>query len=420
MNTKITAEKIRMIPLLHNIDRIRSDFPILSCLIHSKPLVYLDNAATSQKPRQTIEAMDQYYREYNSNIHRGVHTLSEKATSAYEKSRIKVSEFINARSTSEIIFTRGTTESINLIAQSYGRFILKAGDEIIISEMEHHSNIVPWQILCKQIGVVLRVIPINDKGELILEEFRSLLGQKTKLVSIGHVSNALGTVNPVKQIIDLAHAHGAVTVLDGAQAAPHCPVDVQDIDCDFYCFSSHKLYGPTGIGILCGKQHLLEEMCPYQGGGDMIKTVTFKKTTYSDLPYKFEAGTPNIAGVIGIGAAIDYVNNIGMKAIAEYENYLLEYATGAISTIKDLKLIGTAKQKAAILSFIIKDIHPHDIGTILDHEGIAIRTGHHCAMPIMDKYGVPATARASFSFYNTTEEIDKLIIGIEHAKEVFS
>ncbi len=409
-----------MVPLIHDIDRIRSDFPILSCQINSKPLVYFDNAATSQKPRQVIETVDRYYREYNSNIHRGVHTLSEKATTAYEQSRKKVSSYINAQSIRQIIFTRGTTECINLIAQSYGRSMLKAGDEIIVSEMEHHSNIVPWQILCEQVGTVLRVIPINDDGELNLEEYHNLLGQKTKLVSIGHVSNALGTINPVKMIIEQAHEHGAVTILDGAQAAPHCLVDVQDINCDFYCFSSHKLYGPTGIGVLYGKQHLLEDMPPYQGGGDMIRTVTFNKTTYNDLPYKFEAGTPNIAGVIGLGAAIDYVNTIGLIAIAEYEHYLLEYATNAASTIKDLKLIGTAAQKAAILSFVIDDIHPHDIGTILDHDGVAIRTGHHCAMPVMDRFGIPATARASFSFYNTTEEIDKLIVGIEHAKEVFS
>ena len=402
-----------------DIDAVRADFPILQETIHGKPLVYMDNAATTQKPVQVITAVDEYYRHYNSNIHRGVHTLSEKATAAYEGARKKIQTFINAASTKEIIFTRGTTESINLVTQSYGRSTLKPGDEIIISEMEHHSNIVPWQLLCEQTGAVLKIIPINDDGELIMEEYGKLLNAKTRIVAIVHISNALGTINPVKKIIDMAHAHNAVVLVDGAQAVAHTPVDVQALDCDFYVFSGHKLFGPTGTGVLYGKQSLLEQMPPYQGGGDMIKMVTFKKTTYNDLPHKFEAGTPHIAGFIGLGAAIDYVTKTGLENISAWESDLLHYATEAAGNIKELKLIGTAKHKASILSFTLKGIHPHDIGTILDHEGIAIRAGHHCAMPVMEHFKIPATARASFSFYNTRAEVDRLVLGINKCLEIF-
>lgn len=414
-----TAETLHPGDLALDVEAIRKDFPILSQQVHGKPLIYFDNAATSQKPIQVIETLDDYYRQYNSNVHRGVHTLSEKATAAYEHARIKCRDFISASSEKEIIFTRGATEAINLVAQSYGRSQLKPGDEIIISAMEHHSNIVPWQILCEQTGAVLKVIPINDDAELILEEYEKLLGPKTRLVAIVHISNALGTINPVKQIIDRAHEHGAVVLVDGAQAVPHTPVDVLALDCDFYAFSGHKLFAPTGIGVLYGKRALLEAMPPYQGGGDMIKMVTFEKTLYNDLPYKFEAGTPHIAGVIGLGAAIDYVNRIGLDTIAAYEHSLIAYATEAALTIDGLTLIGTAREKTSILSFVLDEIHPHDLGTILDHDGIAIRTGHHCAMPVMDRFKVPATARASFAFYNTKQEIDKLVEGIEKAKEVF-
>jgi len=403
-----------------DVEKIRQDFPILHQEVNEKPLVYLDNAATSQKPMQVINALDKYYQQDNANIHRGVHTLSERATTDYEQARGKVRNFINAGSDEEIIFVRGATEGINLIAQSYGRTNLKPGDEIIISTMEHHSNIVPWQLLCEQTGAVLKIIPINDDGELIMEEFEKLLGPKTKIVSIVHISNALGTINPVQHIIDHAHEHNAVTIIDGAQAAPHAAVDVQELDCDFYVFSGHKLFGPTGVGVLYGKTHLLEAMPPWQGGGDMIKMVSFEETMYADLPFKFEAGTPHIAGVIGLGAAIDYVNAIGLDAITAYEHDLLEYATAKASGVEGLRLIGTAEKKVSILSFIMESIHPHDIGTILDHEGVAIRTGHHCTMPVMTHFNVPATARASFAFYNTFEEVDRLIAAIEKAREVFA
>lgn len=403
-----------------DVEKIRADFPILYRQVHGHPLVYLDNAATSQKPRQVLETLDRYYREYNANIHRGVHTLSEEATAAYEGARKKVRKFINAASEKEIIFTRGTTESINLVAQSWGRNTLKAGDEIIVSQMEHHSNIVPWQLLCEQTGAVLKVVPINDAGEFVFEQFEKLLGPLTKLVATVHISNALGTINPVKQIIDLAHSHNAIVLIDGAQSVPHCAVDVQALDCDFFAFSGHKMFGPTGTGVLYGKRALLEAMPPWQGGGDMIRTVTFEKSTWSDLPHKFEAGTPPIAGMIGLGAAIDYVNSIGMAAIAEYEAGLLEYATAAASTIKGLRIIGTASNKASILSFVMDGIHPHDLGTILDHHGVAIRTGHHCAMPVMDRFGIPATARASFAMYNTREEVDKFIEAVVGALKVFN
>ncbi|MFB3116159.1 MAG: SufS family cysteine desulfurase [Gammaproteobacteria bacterium] len=412
-----TASSIKTSSL--DVEKIRQDFPLLHQEVNGKPLAYLDNAATSQKPTQVIEALDKYYQEDNSNIHRGIHTLSERATIDYEQARGKVRSFINANSEKEIIFVRGATEGINLIAQSYGRNKLKTGDEIIISEMEHHSNIVPWQLLCEQTGAILKIIPINDSGELILEEFEKLLSPKTKLVSLAHISNALGTINPIQIIIDRAHEHNAVVIIDGAQATPHTIVDVQALDCDFYVFSGHKLFGPTGIGVLYGKAHLLEAMPPWQGGGDMIKMVSFEKTLYNDLPYKFEAGTPHIAGVIGLGAAIDYVSATGLDAIAAYEHELLEYATEKTLEVKGLRLIGTAQQKTSILSFVIDSIHPHDIGTILDHEGIAIRTGHHCAMPVMTHFNVPATARASFAFYNTFEEVDRLIQALGKAREVF-
>ena len=401
------------------VHRYRADFPVLARRVRDKPLVYLDNGATSQKPRQVIDVLDEYYCGYNSNIHRGVHTLSELATEAYEAARKKIQTFINAASHQEIIFVRGTTEGINLVAQSYGRSRLGAGDEIIISEMEHHSNIVPWQLLCEQTGALLKVIPINDAGELDMDEYKNLLGEHTRIVAIGHISNALGTINPVAEITALAHAAGAVTVIDGAQAAPHTRLDMAALDCDFYAFSGHKLFGPTGIGVLYGKQALLDAMPPYHGGGDMIKMVTFEKTLYNDLPYKFEAGTPYIAGVIGLGAAVDYVNDVDMDSIRDYEHGLLQYATEAAASVPGLKLIGTAAEKAGILSFVIDGIHPHDLGTILDHDGIAIRTGHHCAMPVMERYGIPATARASFAFYNTREEVDKLVTGIDKATNIF-
>ena len=401
------------------VEAIRRDFPILSSVVRGKPLVYLDNAATTQKPRQVIDALNDYYRRYNSNIHRGLHTLSEQATGAYETARGKIRAFINAASDKEVIFTRGTTEGLNLVAQSYGRSRLAAGDEIIVSEMEHHSNIVPWQLLREQTGAKLKVIPINDAGELMMDEYAKLLSDKTRIVAVAHVSNALGTVNPVAKIAQLAREAGAVVVLDGAQAAPHEKIDVQALDCDFYAFSGHKLFGPTGIGALYGKQALLEDMPPYQGGGDMIKMVTFAKTLYNDLPYKFEAGTPYIAGVIGLGAAVDYVNETGMERIADYEQALLQYAAAEVGAIAGVRLIGTAKERAGALSFVVDGIHPHDLGTLLDHEGVAVRAGHHCAMPVMERFKIPATARASFAFYNTFEEVDKLTAAIRKAISVF-
>ena len=401
------------------VEALRRDFPILSRTVRGKPLVYLDNAATAQKPRQVIEALNDYYRRYNSNIHRGLHTLSEQATNAYEEARGKIRAFINAASDKEVIFTRGTTEGINLVAQSYGRSRLTAGDEIIVSEMEHHSNIVPWQLLREQTGATLKVIPINDAGELMMDEYAKLLSDKTRIVAVAHVSNALGTVNPVATIAQLAREAGAVVVLDGAQAAPHEKIDVQALDCDFYAFSGHKLFGPTGIGALYGKQALLEDMPPYQGGGDMIKMVTFAKTLYNDLPYKFEAGTPYIAGAIGLGAAVDYVNETGMARIADYEQALLQDATAEVGAITGVRLIGTAKERAGVLSFVVDGIHPHDLGTLLDHEGIAVRAGHHCAMPVMERFKIPATARASFAFYNTFAEVNQLTAAIRKAISVF-
>jgi cysteine desulfurase/selenocysteine lyase len=396
----------------------RHHFPLLRQKVNGKPLVYFDNAATSQKPQVVIDTLMRYYEEENSNIHRGVHYLSERATQAYEAARVKVQHFLNAAHHREIIFVRGTTEGINLVSSTYGPMKVGPGDEILISTMEHHSNIVPWQILCEKTGGVLRVIPINDAGEIILGEYEKLLTPRTKIVALTHVSNALGTINPVRKMIDLAHAQGIPVLIDGAQAVPHMKVDVRELDADFYTFSAHKMFGPTGVGILYGKTKLLDAMPPYQGGGDMIKSVTFEKTIYNDLPYKFEAGTPSIAGGIGLGAAIDYMNELDMAGVAAFEQELLSYATRLVGEIPGLRIIGTAREKAGVLSFVIEGIHPHDIGTILDDEGIAIRTGHHCAQPVMQRFGVPATARASFAFYNTKEEIDVFIGALRKVIEV--
>jgi cysteine desulfurase/selenocysteine lyase len=403
-----------------DVDKVREDFPVLKQRIHGKPLVYLDNAATAQKPFAVIDAIRKFHEVDCANIHRGVHELSQRSTAAYEETRAKAKRFLNARTKSEVIFVRGATEGINLVASSWGRRNVKEGDEIVISALEHHSNIVPWQMLCEEKGAKLRVIPMNDRGELLLEEYEKLLGPRTRMVAVGHVSNALGTINPIRQIIEMAHRAGALALIDGAQAAPHLKIDVQALDADFYTFSGHKVYGPTGIGILYGKARLLNAMPPYQGGGDMIKSVTFERTIYADLPYKFEAGTPNIAGGIGLGAAFDYVTHIGLDKIAAYEHELLIYGTEALSRIPGLRLIGTAREKAAVLSFVIDGIHPHDIGTVLDRQGIAVRTGHHCAQPVMDRFGVPATARASLAFYNTAAEIDALVAGLGKVKEIFS
>jgi len=398
---------------------IRASFPILKVMVHGKKLVYLDNAATTQKPDSVINTLDDYYRSFNSNIHRGVHFLSERATEAYEGVREKARQYINAASTKEIIFLRGTTEGINLVAGSYGRSNVGQGDEILITGLEHHSNIVPWQMLCNQSGAVLKVAPIDNEGEVILGEFERLIGPKTRIVAIAHVSNALGTVNPVKKMIAMAHAHGVPVLIDGAQAVPHFRVDVRDLNCDFYAFSAHKMYGPTGIGVLYGKQGILEAMPPYQGGGDMIRSVTFEKTLFNDLPHKFEAGTPNIADTIGFGATFDFLNDLDWNAVAHYEHELLAYATQMIGAIPGLRIVGTARDKAGVLSFVMDDVHPHDIGTILDQEGIAVRTGHHCAQPVMQRFGIPATVRASFALYNTRAEIDALARGINRVKEVF-
>ena len=403
-----------------DVDEVRRDFPILREKVYGKPLVYLDNAATSQKPQVVIETLQKYYGLENANIHRGIHFLSERATQAFEDARAKVGGFLNAAESREIIFVRGTTEGINLVAQSYGRKFIGEGEEIILSAMEHHSNIVPWQILCEQVGARLRIIPMNDDGELLIDEYERLLSDRTKLVAVTHLSNALGTINPIKQIIQIAHRHGVPVLVDGAQAVPHLKVDVRDLDCDFYAFSGHKLYGPTGVGVLYGRASLLDAMPPYQGGGDMISSVTFEKTLYNVLPYKFEAGTPNIAGGIGLGAAIDYLSQVGLELVTAYERELLDYATEAISTIAGLQIIGTAKEKAGVLSFVLDGVHAHDIGTILDREGIAIRAGHHCAMPVMQRFGVSATARASLAFYNTREEVDALVGAIHNVKRMFS
>jgi cysteine desulfurase/selenocysteine lyase len=403
-----------------DVDEVRRDFPILREKVYGKPLVYLDNAATSQKPQLVIETLQKYYSLENANIHRGIHFLSERATQAYEDARAKVRGFLNAAESREIIFVRGTTEGINLVAQSYGRKFIGEEDEIILSAMEHHSNIVPWQILCEQVGARLRIIPMNDDGELLIDEYERLLSDRTKLVAVTHLSNALGTINPIKQIIQIAHRGGVPVLVDGAQAVPHLKVDVRDLVCDFYAFSGHKLYGPTGVGVLYGRASLLDAMPPYQGGGNMISSVTFEKTLYNVLPYKFEAGTPNIAGGIGLGAAIDYLSQVGLDLVTEYERELLDYATEAVSTITGVQIIGTAREKAGILSFVLEGVHAHDVGTILDQEGIAIRTGHHCAMPVMQRFGVPATARASMAFYNTREEMDALVGAIHKVKRMFS
>jgi cysteine desulfurase / selenocysteine lyase len=403
-----------------DVERIRADFPVLQQTVNGKPLIYLDNSASSQVPQVVIDRGSIYLEQEHSNIHRGVHYLSQKATTAYEGAREKVKRFINARDVRECIFVRGATEGINLVMHGYGRKFIGAGDEIIISAMEHHANIVPWQMLCEEKGARLRVIPMNDAGELLLDEYDGLLNERTRLVAVLHVSNALGTINPIKQMIAQAHKYGVPVLIDGAQAAPHMPVDVQDLDCDFYVFSGHKMYAPTGSGIIYGKLEILETMNPFQGGGDMIKTVTFEKTTYADPPNRFEAGTPAIASQIGLGAAIDYLNNIGRDRAAAYEAELLRYATERVSGIEGVRIIGTAKNKASVLSFVIDDIHPHDIGTILDQEGIAVRAGHHCAQPVMQRFNVPATARASFSFYNTKEEVDVLARTIERVIEIFS
>jgi cysteine desulfurase / selenocysteine lyase len=415
-----TAFRSQAVQPEFDVYKVRADFPILARKIHGKPLVYLDNAATTQKPQAVIDALMRYYTDENSNIHRGVHTLSEEATESYEESRATVQKFLNAADSREIIFVRGATEAINLVAQTWGRANIDHGDEIVISAMEHHSNIVPWQILCEQQGANLRVAPVNDAGELMFDEFEKLLGPKTKLVAMAHVSNALGTVNPVRKIVEAARRVNARVLLDGAQAVPHMPVDVRAIDCDFYAFSGHKVYAPTGIGILYGKAELLEAMPPYQGGGDMISSVTFEKTLYNRLPHKFEAGTPHVSGAIGLGTALDYVNSVGLDRISRHEKEVLAYGTKRLLEIPGLRLIGTAKEKEGILSFVLEGIHPHDVGTILDQEGIAIRTGHHCAQPLMERFGVPATARASLALYNTIEEMDALARGIEKVKEVFA
>jgi cysteine desulfurase/selenocysteine lyase len=403
-----------------NVRRIREDFPILRQTVHGKPLVYLDNAATTQKPRAVLDALMAYYSEDNANVHRGVHLLSERATQAFEDARATVQRFINAASTREIVFTRNATEGINLVAQTFGRTRLGPGDEVVISAMEHHSNIVPWQMVCQEKGASLRVIPITDEGALQLEEYERLLGPRTRLVSIVHLSNALGTINPVRQMIATAHRYGVPVLIDGSQAAQHMTVDVQALDADFYVFTGHKLYGPTGIGVLYGKERLLEEMPPYQGGGDMISSVTFEKTTYNVLPYKFEAGTPNIAGAVGLAAAVDYVTAIGMHRIMAHERELLAYGTAALSGVPGLTLIGTAPEKGSVLSFVMDGVHPHDIGTVVDQEGVAIRTGHHCAQPLMHRLGIAATARASLALYNTREEIDALVAALHKVRELFT
>ncbi len=403
-----------------DVEKLREDFPVLKQKVHGMPLVYLDSAATAQKPTVVVDAIRHFHEVDCANIHRGVHELSQRSTAAYEETRLKGKRFLNSRTANELIFVRGTTEGINLVSSSWGRRNVKAGDEIIISAMEHHSNIVPWQMLCEEMGATLRVIPMNDSGELILEEYEKLLNPRTRMVAVTHVSNALGTINPVRQIIEMAHKAGALALIDGAQSTPHMKVDVQELDADFYTLSGHKVFGPTGIGFLYGKAQLLDAMPPYQGGGDMIRTVTFAKTTYADLPYKFEAGTPNIAGGIGLGASLDYMTAIGIDKISAYEHELLLYGTEALEQIPGLRLIGTAHEKAGILSFVIEGIHPHDIGTVLDRQGIAVRTGHHCAQPVMDWFHVPATTRASLAFYNTTAEIDALAAGLKKVQEIFS
>ena len=402
-----------------DVERIRADFPILRRQVREHPLVYLDNAATTQKPNAVLDAIARYYANGNANIHRGVYVLSEEATAAYDAARVTVQRFLNARSPREIIFTRNSTESINLVAQSFGRRQVGPGDEVLITHMEHHSNIVPWQLLCEQMDARLRVAPIDDRGVLQMDEFERLITPRTRMISVVHLSNSLGTVNPVRDIVELARRHGVPVLIDASQSVYHMPVDVQELDCDFLCFTGHKIYGPTGIGVLYGREALLDAMPPYQGGGDMIRSVTFEKTTYADLPNKFEAGTPNIAGVVGLGAALDYLAGVGFEAIAPHEADLLAYGTAALSEVRGLRLIGTAPDKASILAFVMKGAHPHDVGTIVDTEGVAVRTGHHCTQPIMDRFGVPATARASVAMYNTRAEIDALVRALERVREMF-
>ncbi len=413
------ASPVQTLPSVLDVERVREEFPILHRTVRGKPLVYLDSAATTQKPRHVLDALARYYAHGNANIHRGVYLLSEEATAAYDGARAKVQRFINARASREVIFTRSSTESINLVAQSFGRQNIGPGDEILITHMEHHSNIVPWQLLCEQTHARLRVAPIDDQGELRMDEFERKLTSKTKIVAVVHLSNSLGTINPVSKIVALAHERDVPVLVDGSQAAYHMPVDVQALDCDFYVFTGHKLYGPTGIGVLYGREALLESMPPYMGGGDMIRSVTFEKTTYADLPNKFEAGTPHIAGAVGLGAAVDYVTGIGFDKIARHEKDLLEYGTAELLKIPGLRLIGTASNKASILAFVLKGAHPHDIGSIVDIEGVSIRTGHHCTQPVMDRFGVPATARASVAMYNTRQEIDQLVYALHRVRETF-
>ena len=407
-------------PAAFDVERVRRDFPILHQRVHDQPLVYLDNAASAQRPEAVIDAISQYYRRDHANVHRGVHTLSQRATDAYEGAREKVRRFINAASTKEIIFTRGTTEAINLVAQSWGRATLRDGDEVVISHLEHHANIVPWQMLCAQTGATLRVIPMTPAGEIDLDAARGIIGARTRMLAFGHVSNALGTIHPVAELVAMARSAGALVLLDGAQGVPHMRVDMQALDGDFYAFSAHKMFGPTGIGVLWGREAILSAMPPWQGGGDMILSVSFEKTTYNELPWKFEAGTPHIAGAIGLGAAIDYLEGIDFGQASAWESELLAHATEALNAIEGLRIIGTAPHKAAVISFALDGVHPHDIGTIVDHAGVAIRTGHHCAMPVMEYYGVPATARASFAFYNTKAEADRLVAALLQAREVFA
>ncbi len=413
------AQILRVNPKRFNVEEVRADFPILQQRVHGKPLVYLDSAATSQKPQAVIDAVVKFYSRDNANVHRGVHQLSERATADYEAARLKVQRFINAAKCKEIVFVRGTTEGINLVAQSFARPRLRQGDQIVISALEHHSNIVPWQLLCEQQGAQLRVAPVNPQGEVLLPELEQLLTPRTRLVAISHISNALGTINPVRKIVELAHRREIPVLIDGAQAVPHLPVDVQSLDCDFYAFSGHKMFGPTGIGILYGKEKWLEQMPPYQGGGDMILSVSFEKTVFNALPYKFEAGTPNIEGAIGLGAAIDYLQGLDIEGRIAHERELLEYGTSALSQFPGIRLIGTAAEKSSVLSFVMADVHPHDVGTILDREGIAVRTGHHCAQPVLRQFGVDATVRASLAFYNTQQELDALIRGLRKVQEIF-
>jgi len=404
---------------MFDVERVRAEFPILEQTVNGRPLVYLDNGATSQKPRRVIDAIRRYYESDNANVHRGLHALSERATNAYEGARDTVRTFLNAADRREIVFVRGATEGLNLIAQSWARPRLEPGDEIVITTMEHHSNIVPWQLVCRQTGAQLRVAPIHDSGELDMEAFARLVDERTRIVAVAHVSNALGTVNPVRQVVETAHAAGATVVLDGAQAAAHAAIDVRAFDCDFYVFSSHKCYGPTGMGVLYGRAELLEATEPYQGGGDMVRTVSFEESTWNDLPYKFEAGTPNIAGAIGLGAAIEFMSELGMDAIAAHEREVLEYATERLGELDGIRIIGTAPEKAGILSFVVEGVHPHDVGTIVDQHGVAIRAGHHCAMPLMRRYKVPATSRASLALYNTRADIDALVESLRRVKEIF-